>query len=183
MKKVAACLLLAGTLASAQDLSVGKILVATRNSRDADFAQTVILLIRHDREASIGLFLNRPLNIPVEEIYPELKGRQLKLYAGGPVTIGVRALYRSRVKAAGAAPISADLFMISTKTQLVKMIDAGMPSTVFRVYAGYTGWSFGQLENEVTRGLWRVIAGDGAVVFDPHPETLWPRLFGRLPHG
>src|ERR1700676_1587758 len=98
MTKVIACLLLASALVWTQDISVGKILVASRKSHDADFAGTVILLVRQDRQATVGLFVNRPLNIPLSEVYPDHPGGQLKLYAGGPVKVGIRALYRSHVK-------------------------------------------------------------------------------------
>jgi putative transcriptional regulator len=183
MTKTAVCLLLAGALACAQDLSVGKILIASRQSHDSDFAQTVILLVRHDRQATIGLFVNRPLSVPLTEIYPELKQGQLKLYAGGPVTVGIRALYRSRTRLAGTSPILDDVSMISTKTLLGKMVEAGTPSSVFRVYAGYAGWSPGQVRDEIARGLWHVFAGDANVVFDAHPETVWSRLIGRPQRG
>jgi putative transcriptional regulator len=183
MTKAAVCLLLAGTLACSQGLSVGKILVASRQSHDADFAQAVILLVRQDSQATIGLFVNRPLNVPLTEVYPELQHEQLKLYAGGPLTVGIRALYRSRTRPAGTSPILDDVSMISNKTLLGKMVEAGTPSSVFRVYAGYTGWSPGQLRDEIARGLWQVVAGDAGVVFDPHPETMWSRLIARLSHG
>ena len=179
MKKRITALLLASALAWAQDLSVGKILVAGNKVQDADFRQTVILLVRHDPQTTIGLFVNRPLNIPLSEVYPDLKGGDLKLYAGGPVAVGIRALYRSRAKPAEAAPILADVCMISTKTLLGKMVADGPASGVLRVYAGYTGWSPGQLQDEIARGLWRVLPGDATVIFDPHPETVWPRLIGR----
>ena len=181
MTKAIACFLLAGALAWTQDISVGKILVASRKSHDADFAETVILLVRHDRQASIGLFVNRPLSIPLSEVYPELKGAQLKLYAGGPVTVGIRALYRSRAHPAGTTSVLPDVSMISTKTLLGKLAAADTPSSAFRVYAGYTGWSPGQLQDEVVRGLWHVFTGDAGVVFDPHPETMWSRMIGLRP--
>jgi putative transcriptional regulator len=183
MTKAVACLLLAGALTWAQELAVGKILVASRKSHDADFAQTVILLVHHDRQAAIGLFVNRPLNVPLSEVYPEFKGAQLTLYAGGPVTVGIRALYRSGAKPAEAVSVFADVSMISTKTLLVKMVADGPAASVFRVYAGYTGWSAGQLKDEVGHGLWHVFAGDAGVVFDPHPETVWSRLIGRVQRG
>jgi putative transcriptional regulator len=183
MTKLTACLVLGGALAWAQDLAVGKILVASSKSHDADFAQSVILLVRHDQQATTGLLVNRPLDIPLSEVYSELKGGQLKLNAGGPVTVGIRALYRSRTKPGEVAHILDDVYMISTKTLLGQMVEAGTPSSVFRVYAGYTGWSPGQLKDEIARGLWHVFAGDASVIFDPHPETVWSRLIGRLPRG
>jgi putative transcriptional regulator len=183
MTRAMSCFLLAAALACSQDISVVTVLFASGKSDDADFAGSVILLVRHDQQATIGLFVNRPLNIPLSEVYPDLKGAQLKLYAGGPVTVGIRALYRSRAKPAGATTILDDVFMISTKTVLGKMTAAEPPSTVFRVYAGFTGWSPGQLQDEVARGLWHILPGEGAIVFDPHPETVWSRLAARLPRA
>jgi len=183
MTKAIACLLLAGALARTQDLAVGKILAASGKSHDPDFAQSVILIVRHDQQTTVGLFVNRPLNIPLSEVYPGLKGGQLKLWAGGPVTVGIRALYRSRVKPLESTRVLGDVSMISTKTLLAKMAADGMPSSVFRVYAGYTGWSPGQLQDEINRGLWNVFAGDAGIVFDPHPETVWSHLIGRLQRG
>lgn len=183
MMRAVSYFLLVAALARCQGISVGKLLVASGKSHDADFAKTVILLVRHDQQATIGLFVNRPLNIPLSEVYPDLKGAQLKLYAGGPVTVGIRALYRSRAKPAGAVTILNDVCMISTKTVLAKMTAAEPPSSVFRVYAGFTGWSPGQLQDEVARGLWHIFPGDAAIVFDPHPETVWSRLANRLPRA
>ena len=176
MKKAIQLLMLTSALAPAQELSAGKLLVASTKVQDADFARTVILLIRSDEQGAIGLFVNRPSNIPVSEVYPDLKGSQLKLYTGGPVTIGIRALYRSHTQLDQAKPIFPDVSMISTKTLLGKMVVDGTPSSIFRVYAGYVGWTGVQLNDEVARGLWLVRPGDANIVFDPHPETLWSRL-------
>ena len=176
MKKAISVLLLTGALGPAQDLSTGKLLVANAKVRDADFAHTVILLVSYDARAAIGLFLNRPSNIPLSEVYPGIKGGQLKLYAGGPITVGIRALYRSRARVDQSAPIFGGVVMISTKTVLDKMVAGGTPPSVFRVYAGYAGWTRDQLKGEVTQGLWVVRPGDANVVFDPHPETLWSRI-------
>ena len=105
MKKAIQLLMLTGALTPAQELSAGKLLVASTKVQDADFARTVILLIRSDEQGAIGLFVNRPSNIPVSEVYPDLKGSPLKLYAGGPLTVGIRALYRSHMKLDQAKPI------------------------------------------------------------------------------
>ncbi len=83
----------------------------------------------------------------------------------------------------GTARILNDVLMISTKSLLGKMVADGAAGSVFRVYAGYTGWSRGQLQDEVARGLWHVFDGDPGVIFDPHPETIWQRLSGRLPRA
>jgi putative transcriptional regulator len=180
MTKTVACLVLTTALGFGQELAVGKLIVARRTSSDPDFAHTVILLVRQDKQTTIGLFVNRPLDIPLSEVYPDMKGAQLKLYAGGPVALGIRTLYRSSVKPPDATRILDDIWMITKKTLLAEIVGQQKPSNVFRVYAGYVGWSPGQLQDEIRRGLWQVMPGDASIVFDPHPETIWPRLIGRL---
>jgi putative transcriptional regulator len=154
-------LLLALTLsANSQQLATGSVLVATPNSHDPDFARSVIVLIHYDSESAIGLMLNKPTSVPISEVLPEAKGQSVTVYAGGPIAIGVRGLVRSKSQPC--------FTVISDKLRLLKMIASGAPPTSFRVYAGYTGWTAKQLQSEVARGLWRVLPGNAAV--------LWQRL-------
>jgi hypothetical protein len=48
-----------------------------------------------------------------------------------------------------------------------------------RVYAGYSGWGAGQLQNELARGDWHVMPADAATVFDKDPALIWPDLIRR----
>jgi putative transcriptional regulator len=159
-----------------QNLDAGKLLVASRTSHDPDLARTVILLVHYDLQGAIGLILNRPSKVPLSDVMPELKNASAPVFAGGPVTIGVRALLRSAAKPDQAVHIFADVSMISNKSVLEKMVGARTPASAFRVYVGYTGWSAEQLQSEVQRGLWHVLAADAHAVFDPAPEQVWPRL-------
>ncbi len=167
--------------AVAQNLAAGKMLVASRKSHDPDLSRTVILLVHYDQQGAIGVILNRPSKVPLSDVMPELKNGSPAVFAGGPVTIGVRALLRSAAKPDQAVHIFADVSMISNKPLLEKMVDARMPATKFRVYAGYTGWSAEQLQSEVQLGLWHVLPADASAVFDPVAEKVWARLIDRLP--
>lgn len=140
-------------IGAAKQPAVGQILVATEKSRDPDLAHSVVLLIQSDRDRAIGLILNRPRG---------------KAYFGGPIPLGTRWLFRSSAKPPDAESVLGGVYATSKESSVpVK--------TVARVYAGYAGWSAQQLIGEISRGLWRVIPGDAAMVFDPHPETLWKR--------
>ena len=127
----------------------------------------MVLLIRYDRESAIGLMLNRPTSIPITEILPDAKGKSVRVFAGGPVTIGVRGLLQSQ-----AAPF---FTVVSNKTELLRMIE----TKPVRIYAGYVGWTGQQLQSEVERSLWTVRPVGATSLFDPHPETLWRRLRSR----
>ena len=177
MRSLGLCLALAVCVpAIAQQLAVGQFLVAAPSLRDPDFAHSVILLIRHDRQSAVGLFVNRPSDVPVSEVYPDLKSHPEKLYIGGPIAIGVRALLRSRTPPSPSQRLFADVYLINNRPLLKKLITGGLPASAFRVYAGSCGWTAAQLQDEVRRGLWRVLPAGAASVFDAHPEALWVRL-------
>jgi putative transcriptional regulator len=165
----------------AKELAAGKLLVARRSLQDPNFAQTVILLVQHsDEEGTVGLIINRQTKIPLSRLSKDLegaKGRPELLYLGGPVqTEGVMALVRSRAKLEEAKHVLADVYMISGKTSLEKTISSNSASDSLRLYLGYAGWDAGQLEWELGMDAWDVLPASAAVVFDPHPETLWSRL-------
>jgi putative transcriptional regulator len=179
---IAAALLLP-TCAFAQ-LAAGKLLIATQKSRDPDLKQSVVLVIQYDKDAAVGLIVNRRSDVPASEAFPELnnaKGGPVPVWAGGPLAIGIRALHQSEFQPAEGREILAGLSLIFDKPLILKLLAASTPPDNFRVYAGYVGWTSQQLRNEVATGLWLVRAGDPAVVFDQNPETLWDRLTGKRP--
>jgi|ERR1700734_1089961 putative transcriptional regulator len=161
MHNLRPALLLALTLsANSQQLATGKLLVATAQSHDPDFARSVVVLIHYDSQSAMGLMLTKPTDVPMSELLPEVKGRPATVYAGGPVMIGVRALVRTN---------STPYFSVVTKkSELLKLLSGSAP---FHLYAGYTGWTAGQLQSEVALGLWKVLPPDAG--------TLW---LGLTPH-
>jgi len=161
--------------ANAQQPGVGKLLVASRISHDPDFAQSVILLVYYGPEGVIGLMINRPWDVPVTELFPDLKQARARLYQGGPVAVGVRGLVRSKTKLEDADPVCTDVYVVSNVKKLKTMIAANTSPDTFRVYGGSTGWSVAQLKGEISDGLWRVLPAGAAAVFDPNPSTLWSR--------
>jgi putative transcriptional regulator len=159
--------------ANSQQLAAGNLLLATANSHDPDFAQSVILLIHADSESALGLILNKPTNLPVTDVLPEAKHGSVTVFAGGPITVGIRGLLPSQ---------SPPLFsVITNKSQILSLISRSPSPISFRLYAGYTGWTASQLESEIARGLWKVLPANGKLAFDPHPDTLWRRLTPSRP--
>lgn len=188
---VAACLAFAPPLWASDAPALpaaGKLLVATRRMRDADFAQAVILLVHSDGQGAIGLIVNRPTEVPLAHLFPKLKDApagQAPLYLGGLVAQGARGLLRSveknppktnPEKTKDALTVFGRVSVISDSTALETLAAGGARPDVFRVYAGYAGWSAEQLRNELKFGYWTIATATESIVFDPHPETLWPRL-------
>lgn len=166
-----------------EDLAAGTILVASRDLRDPNFAEAVVLLIHYKSDGVVGLILNRRTNIPLSRVFEdrkEAKGKTDPVYIGGPVERTVAmALLRTHTKPEEGEQIAGDVWLVSTKALLAKILTAGTDSSAFRVYMGYAGWTVDQLKMEVGLGAWFIFRADAATVFDPNPDAVWPRLIRK----
>lgn len=171
-------------LCQSDDLAVGKLLVASRDLGDPNFAQTVILLVHYDEgQGAVGLVINKRTDVPISRVFHDLKeakGRNDPVYIGGPVELNsVMALLKSASKPDGASHVFGDVYLISNKDLLTETLASRAEATVFHTYIGYAGWSPGQLEHEVELGAWHIMPGDAATVFHADPDAVWPRLIKR----
>ncbi|HZS54855.1 MAG TPA: YqgE/AlgH family protein [Bryobacteraceae bacterium] len=159
-------------------LDAGSILCANEKLSDPNFARSVILIVRFDPDKGAeGLVLNRQTEIPISRVFPKAKHAKDPVYLGGPVQIsGVQALLRLTEKTADAVQIVGDVYVTGAKELIDKSIDSEADASKFRLYLGYAGWTSGQLEAEIRMGAWSVIRGGAKIVFDPNPDSLWPRL-------
>jgi len=170
--------LIAAASAGAQT-STAWLLIASPQSQDPDFRESVILLLHNSSDGAVGLMLNLPTRAGIRELFPELQSSKAAIYAGGPLRIGVNALLRSNVKPGGASNLFANVWLISDRSAIRKL--AVNPPAAFRIYLGQCGWSAAQLQDEIRRGLWITAPSQPAAVFDPNPDTLWTRLTAKRP--
>ncbi len=165
------------------DLGVGKLLVASRDLGDPNFAETVILLVHYDEEGVVGLILNRRTEVPLSRVLKEpkaAKDRSDKAYLGGPVeTPSVFALLQSPAKVEGAQHIFGAVYLISTKALFEQSISARPDPNTFHVYLGYAGWNADQLQKEVGLGAWFIFRADAGTVFNSDPDSLWPQMIRK----
>lgn len=161
---------------------VGMFLLAEETIRDPRFRGGVVLLVQDDQEGSAGLVINRISRLPLSAVLPEassLAGHGVMLSYGGPVEPqSLLALVRIN----GPSPEPADEVLaglyITGIAVLEDWADAPTPFPEFRAFTGYAGWAPGQLEVELARKDWRIVAGDIQAVFDSDQETQWQKLQG-----
>jgi putative AlgH/UPF0301 family transcriptional regulator len=70
-----------------KDVTIGKLLVAPRNPPDPHFAETVILLVQHDGQGTVGLIVNHQTKIPISRVlerWKQAKSNFGPVYMGGP---------------------------------------------------------------------------------------------------
>jgi putative AlgH/UPF0301 family transcriptional regulator len=168
---------------NAKDLRAGKLLVASRNLADPNFAETVVLLVHYDADGVVGLILNRRTHVPLSRVLEGLnsaKDRSDPVYLGGPVeSPAVLALLKSPAKLEGAKQIFGGVYLISTKALFEQTMSARPDPDVFHVYVGYAGWTNKQLRKEVELGAWFIFQADAGTVFNSNPDSLWRQMIQK----
>jgi putative transcriptional regulator len=168
---------------NAKDLAVGRLLVASRDLADPNFAETVVLLVHYEAQGVVGLILNRRTDVPLSRVLEDLKPakeRSDMVYLGGPVeTPLVLALFQSPARIDGAEHVFGGVYLISSKTLFEETISAKPDPGVFHVYVGYAGWTADQLRREVELGAWFIFPEDASTVFNSDPDSLWSQMIGK----
>jgi putative transcriptional regulator len=169
----------------ADELRAGRLLVATPQLIDPNFAETVVLLLDADDSGALGVVLNRPSTVPVGEVLEPWAGVVAEpdvLFQGGPVsTEGALAVGRLRSPQdapVGFREVADDLGVIDLDTP-VELVDGSLAG--LRIYAGYAGWGAGQLESEVEEGSWYVVPSIAPDWFRPDTHDLWRDVMRRQP--
>jgi putative transcriptional regulator len=162
-------------------LKAGVFLFAVPELRDPNFLHTVVLLVKYEKQGATGLIINRPMEIPLDEVLKDIEGIEgvtLPLYFGGPVSRErMLVLLRSPKPPQGAEKVFEDVYFTLSRDALIETLKSQNPDKVLRVYAGYAGWGAGQLDHEIRRGDWVVAKADPEKVFTEDPTEIWPEIF------
>jgi len=155
------------------------LLVARAELSDPSFRDSIVLVMNHIGPSPAGVIINRPTRIPVSRVFPELESlAQLddKVYFGGPVDIQVVSfLFRSdRPPGLPSIEVLDGVYFSTNRELLRQLLTRDRPMEGLRIFAGFSGWAHGQLENEIARGDWTLEAANASAIFDPKTQHPWP---------
>ncbi|GAA4865261.1 YqgE/AlgH family protein [Saccharopolyspora cebuensis] len=167
------------------DVEPGTLLVAAPQLVDQNFRRTVVFVIHHRPEGTLGVVLNRPSEVAVGEVLPKWGPHATEpsaLFVGGPVEQRTAICLAALRAGEDVAAVSG---MVGVRGP-VGLVDLdGEPDELvakargMRFFAGYAGWEAGQLAGEIERGDWHVVpALPDDVVGAPGTE-LWGRVLRR----
>lgn len=146
----------------------GKLLLASPEMGDPNFAKSVILIVQHGPDGAVGLVLNQPTGAAVADVLGAMgddAGVDCEvdepLYRGGPCDGPLMVLHQDPIHAQEQVM---DGVYFSSEREYVEPALAGLVRPV-RFYAGYSGWGKGQLEGELAELAWIVMDADLATVF------------------
>jgi len=153
----------------------GQLLLDSGQLRGSFFQRTVVLICQHDGEGAFGLVLNRATGSNVGEMIVADLPDQLKscpLFLGGPVQPSALSFLHtdSFIPDANVLP---NLALGHTLDTLLDIGESFSSTQKIRLFAGYAGWSPGQLEEEMKRKAWLTHPASLDLIFDTDPAQLW----------
>jgi putative transcriptional regulator len=161
----------------------GRLLLATPLTGDF-FRRTVVLVLHHDDDGAHGLVLNRPLDAAVSAVLPDWEVHVTpphRLFQGGPVGMDTAMGLVSIPGGAAEAPLGTSLLFGG-----LGLVDLDAPPALvvpelsgLRIYAGYSGWGAGQLDDELGAGAWYVVDVEPRDPFQPDTSNLWRSILAR----
>ena len=156
----------------------GKLIVSSPSLNDPNFRKTVVLIAHHDDEGAMGLVLSRPSDVAAGDAVPlieRLPGADDPVFVGGPVqpeALMVLAQFEDVTDA--AAPIMDGLGFMPADSEPDDLSIVRM-----RLFAGYSGWGVGQLEQELAEASWIVVDAEPGDAFADDPDELWRTVVHR----
>src|ERR1043166_786930 len=142
------------------------------------FHRTVILVCQHDAEGAFGLVLNRTTDKTVGDALVANLPDTLKeepLFLGGPVQPQSLS-YLHKDAFLPDANVMPNLSVGHSLESLIEIGDSYSTTQQLKIFAGYAGWSPGQLDDELKRDTWLIHPASFDVVFSTQPEKLWQSI-------
>jgi putative transcriptional regulator len=172
---------------AAHRVRAGTLLLANTDLLEPTFRRSVIYVVEHNDGGTLGVVLNRPSDTAVYNVLPQwakLAAKPKTMFIGGPVkrdSALCLGLLRVGVEAQGVPGlrhVSGRLVMVDLDTD-----PDGIEPFVegVRIFAGYSGWTIGQLEGEIERDDWIVLSALPTDVLFEQRVDLWARILRRQP--
>lgn len=158
----------------------GSLLLAHPALRDPNFRRSVVLMSSHDEDGSMGVVLNRPLRKKLADLDPAFSLGALAsvpVFSGGPVQTSQLLICAWRIRPEGEG---FQLFFGIDPSRAEEL--SGETDMHLRAFLGYSGWSEGQLENELRHQTWVVSAIPSNLMSFAPDESLWRGVLTDLNH-
>jgi putative AlgH/UPF0301 family transcriptional regulator len=174
------------SVGSLDDVRPGCLLVAMPCLTDPTFAGAVVYVLDHSDTGTLGVVLGRPSEVGIGDVLPgwsELAVSPGVFHVGGPCETDTALCLATR-RGDGPLPADSGLRQVAGQVHLVDLdsdpdlLDGDVEG--LRVFAGYAGWSPGQLAVELAEGAWACVPGNPAdVLADAAGPDLWRAVLRR----
>mgnify|MGYP001247907450 FL=1 len=156
----------------------GRLLISEPSLSDDTFFKSVILLTHHNNEESIGLILNQPTNVTINEILNNIPSNDFLVYIGGPVAKNsIQFIHTLGKHIPESRKITDDLYWGGDFEIVIKLMrEKKISKNDIRFFAGYSGWGANQLNNEINEESWIITNAQKEDCMSYSTQSLWSKI-------
>lgn len=164
---------------------VHRCLLAAPQVQDSLFQRSVIYIVRHDDDGTLGLIINRPSHVTLHELLDDLQIERQQLadhqvMHGGPVHPEVGLVMHTGQPVWHASIAVSENVCITSSKDVLEALAEGQPFGHYQIMLGYSAWSPGQLDDELKRGDWLICEPDLSLLFEVDPPEKWQMAADRI---
>lgn len=170
-----------------------QLLIAMPGMLDENFAGAVIYLCEHNSNGAMGLVVNQPTDIDLQNVFGKIDIKldidpllHQPVYFGGPVQTERGFILHPNVtdvQYSSSLPVPGGLAMTTSK-DVLEAVSMGKGPSKFLMTLGYSGWGAGQLEDEISRNGWLNVDADIAnieeIIFDTPCELRYQKVLNLI---
>lgn len=161
----------------------GKILISEPFLCDHTFGRSVILLVDHTKDGTMGLVLNKPLPLSLNDVLHDFHAvEHIPIYKGGPLSTDTLFYLHTLEGIADALPIRKGFYLNGDFEAIKHYILSGNPiKGKIRFFLGYSGWEYEQLIREIEENTWLVSKENTATLMNEAAgDELWKKALCKL---
>ncbi len=159
----------------------GTILISEPFNDDKYFQRSIVCLCEHNKDGSFGYVVNNPLDLTLSQLIPEISAEDIKVGLGGPMSPNnIYYLHTLGDEIEGSVKVKEGLYTGGDFEQIKTLINTGLIGNhQIQFFLGYSGWSSGQLEDELKRGSW--IVSDFSVhnLMERNDDNYWKSVLEK----
>jgi len=159
----------------------GRILISEPLLNDSYFKRSVVLLTEYSEEGAVGFVLNKPIDLPMNEVIDDFPEFNATIYIGGPVAKDtIHFIHTLPDLIPNSVHVKDNIYWGGDFERIKELISGGLiqPSQI-RFFLGYSGWSPNQLDEEIDNNAWLISEIDSSKIMAPD-QSLWTKTLKEL---
>tara|TARA_B100001564_G_scaffold324522_1_gene305352 strand:- start:2 stop:577 length:576 start_codon:yes stop_codon:yes gene_type:complete len=164
---------------------VGDLLLSEPFLNDPYFGRKAVLLCENNESGSFGLVLNNIIKVDITDLISDFPDSTSKVSLGGPVSQSNLFFLHTHSNLSGSSKVVDGIFLGGDFEELKSLIADPKSKLKYRLFIGYSGWSEGQLHEEIKSRSWFVTKASNDLIMNTSKENeeYWKALINNMGEG
>ena len=159
----------------------GRMLIAEPFLADPNFARSVVFICEHGEDGTVGFALNRPTELTLGDLLPDMYTPSLDVFHGGPVQVDTLHMLHRMPSQLGGMEVAEGVYWGGSFEALQMAVASNSyDAHDMRMFVGYAGWTAEQLQKEIEEHAWIIADANPALLFETDSNTLWKKAIQSL---